>query len=215
MVTEIKVNRPQRRAEAVPSHLATRKVSLPETVRADTFSGLQPSGPGIASVWGSIVSISHQCRNSRGQKWAPPYPAAGEDHLQERAELCGAGVTQVDSSVRHHFEPRLPFHRDLALGYTQDVAPDQENHKEDSQTVEVINELTDCVSLLHPSTLVSLTSSLTSGYTNIFYSPKTWTGPGAAVTASAQGPTAMSFSLCTLRYWQLRALTFLGGMGSK
>lgn len=42
--------------------------------------------------------------------------------------------------------------------------------------MEVNNELTDCVSLLHPSTLVSLTSSLTSGYTSIFYSPKTWIG---------------------------------------
>lgn len=101
----------------------------------------------------------------------------------------------------------------LALGYTQDVASDQENHKEDSQTVEVNNELTDYVSL-HPGTLVRLTSSLTSGYANIFCSPKTWTGPGAAVTASARGPTAVSSSLCTLRYWQLRALTFLGGISN-
>lgn len=72
MVMEIKVNRHPRRAEAFASHLATRKVFLPETVRVDAFSGLQPSGPGIASVWESIISISHQCRNSRGQKWAPP-----------------------------------------------------------------------------------------------------------------------------------------------
>ena len=99
----------------------------------------------------------------------------------------------------------------LTLVCSQDLAPDQANHEEDSQTVDVIDELTDGVFLLHPSTLVSLTSSLTSAHPLVpaaFQCPPYGlilvlthtTVPGLAqALGQLKTPTPMSFHSCTLR----------------
>lgn len=85
------------------------------------------------------------------------------------------------------------------------------NHEEDSHTAEVTDELTDGVFLLHPNTLVSLTSSLTSSACPLvpaFQCPPyglllvlihtSVPGLGQAL-GQCKTPTPMSFHSCNLK----------------
>lgn len=129
------------------------------TVKLGTFSGNQLLGSGVVSVSGSIVSVSHWYRAEVGSRhhtyksrrphtrkcwvvWCRPSPS----------RFFSAALFWTQDSLRRNFST-------LTLVCSRDLALDQENMKEDNQTVEVIDELTGCTSLLYPNTLVSLTSS--------------------------------------------------------
>lgn len=140
MVIATKENTHREREEAVPGPSAT---GLPPHDLQGLHIQWSPDlGIWVVSACGALAQFPTHVGTPRRQKWGPPAP-----HTQWQS--CAECVWSRWASGR--FSGAASFWTKgshsvglLTLVDSQDLAADQENKKEDNQTLEVSNELTGC-----------------------------------------------------------------------